>query len=288
MVKQVLVFCAAVVSASAWAEQPINESRPLTADGHVRVSNVAGAIHVTGWPHDEVQITGELGDGVEGLTVEGDRKSLSVLVRVPEKSRNVDDSTLILKVPVGASLDLEGVSADIIVDAVSGRVAATTVSGDVHLTVASKQIAARTVSGDVTVSAPSASTKLNTVSGDINASGLSGQLMLETVSGDAQIDGAAPFNDLQLKSISGDLNIDAAFTADARVVGETLSGDLQVRTPAPVSAALTVNTFSGSFYNRVVGTTAGKPKGKREIKIGDGKARIDLSSFSGDVTLDSE
>ncbi len=275
-----------LTTVSAWAETPIDETRPLAADGRLHVSNVSGIISVQGWSRNEVEITGMLGEGVEKLEISGDKNSLDVLVRNPNKRRDIGETTLTIKVPSGAGLDLEGVSADIIVSAVKGKLAATTVSGDVRLKVESEQVAGRTVSGDIELVAPSRDTKLYTVSGDVDASGLQGRVALETVSGDADLTGAGPFSDLQLKSISGDITVKGAFTADARVVGETLSGDLLVKTAAPVSAALTVNTFSGAFNNRLASTASSSgPKGRHEIKLGDGKARIDLSSFSGDVTL---
>lgn len=289
--KPALLFVAAALLSvtSAWAETPINQRHPLSADGQLHVSNVSGTIEVSNWSRDEVEITGMLGDGVEKLDVSGDKSRLEVLVRNPNKRRDVGETTLTIKVPTNARLQLDGVSADIIVNGVKGEVAATTVSGDVRLKLESSRVEARTVSGDIDVQAPSKDSKLNTVSGDISAKGLSGKLVLETVSGDADVIGSAAFTDLKLKSISGDLDIDGEFTGDAQVSGETLSGDLRLRVPAPVSAAMTVNTFSGSFNNRISSAvaTSGGSKGKREIKIGDGKARIDLSSFSGDVTIEN-
>ena len=285
-----LMFVAAALLSvtSAWAETPIDQRHALSADGQLHVSNVSGTINVSNWSRDEVEITGMLGDGVDKLDVSGDKSRLEVLVRNPNKRRDVGETVLRIKVPTNARLQLDGVSSDIFVTGVKGDVAATTVSGDVRLKLDASRVEVRTVSGDVDVQSPSKDSKLNTVSGDISAKGLSGKLALETVSGDADVAGSAPFTDLKLKSISGDLNIEGEFTSDARVSGETLSGDLRLRVPAPVSAAMTVNTFSGSFNNRISSAVATSgSKGKREIKLGDGKARIDLSSFSGDVTIES-
>ena len=284
-----MVVAAALLSVtSAWAETPIDERHPLNADGQLHVSNVCGLIEVSVWSRNEVQISGTLGDGVDKLEVSGNKNKLEVLVRNPNKRRDVGDTTLTIKVPVNAQLQLDGVSSDIVVTGVKGAVAAATVSGDVRLKLDSDRVEARTVSGDIDVQAPSKDSKLNTVSGDIIAKGLSGKLVLETVSGDVEVAGAAAFSELKLKSISGDLDLEGEFTTDARVSGETLSGDLRMQVPASVSAALTVNTFSGSFNNRIAGAVATSgSKSKREIKLGDGKARVDLSSFSGDVTIEN-
>jgi DUF4097 and DUF4098 domain-containing protein YvlB len=288
--KPALLFVTAALLSvtSAWAETPIDERHPLDADGQLHVSNVCGLIEVSVWSRNEVQISGTLGDGVDKLDVSGNKNKLEVLVRNPNKRRDVGDTTLTIKVPANAQLQLDGVSSDIVVNGSRGAVTAATVSGDVRLKLESARLEARTVSGDIEVQAPSRDSKLNTVSGDITARGLSGKLALETVSGDAEVAGAAAFSELKLKSISGDLELDGEFTNDARISGETLSGDLRMRVPASVSAALNVNTFSGSFNNRIAGAVATSgSKGKREIRLGDGKARVDLSSFSGDVTIEN-
>lgn len=274
-------------SLAAAAETPIDQRRPLAADGQLHVSNVSGAISVSAWNREEVEIGGMLGDGVETLDISGDRKRLDVIVRNPDKRRDTGDTTLVIKVPAGASLNLEAVSADIDVEHVRGAVSATSVSGDVQLDLRSPQVTARTVSGDIRLRAPSTQTRLNTVSGDIQAGGLSGQLALQTVSGDASVEAGGAFSDLQLKSISGDLDVQVTLAPGARVVGETLSGDLSLRLPRPSSARFTVNTFSGSFHNAYGGDSgdSGDAKGRHELRFGDGKAQIELSSFSGDVTL---
>jgi DUF4097 and DUF4098 domain-containing protein YvlB len=111
---------------------------------------------------------------------------------------------------------------------------------------------------------------------------------METVSGDAQLVGSAAFSDLSLKSISGDFNVEAALAGDGKLVGETLSGDMRVRLPIVTSAAVTLHTFSGEVRSAFGGgTTSGDDRRERqEFKIGDGRARVDLSSFSGDIRLE--
>ena len=51
----------------AAAGTPINKRTSADPNGTVEVSNVAGSVTVTGWNRNEVEVTGELGDGTEKL-----------------------------------------------------------------------------------------------------------------------------------------------------------------------------------------------------------------------------
>lgn len=269
---------------AAFAGTPIDERRPLESSGRVQVSNVAGSVRVSAWDRPEVHVTGELGEGAEKLEISGDARALRIEVRVPRRSDDAEDTELTLLVPAGASLEVDTVSADIAVQGLKGAVKANTVSGDLNLSLTSADVQAHTVSGDLSLRAPSKNTVLNSVSGDLQVQGPSGQLRLETVSGNIDLAGG-PFSSLQLKSISGDMELDAALTDDGRLTGETLSGQLTVRLPASTSAAVSLRSFSGEVLS-TLGGAGGEARERIEFKLGDGRGRIDLSSFSGDIRLD--
>ena len=96
--------------------------RPLKADAHVSVNNVAGRIEVEAWDKNELQITGELGEDVEKLEITGTESSLKVEVKLPRDGHNIDgDTVLLLKLPAGASLEAEAVSADVSVRGLLGQ-----------------------------------------------------------------------------------------------------------------------------------------------------------------------
>ncbi|SHG46932.1 DUF4097 and DUF4098 domain-containing protein YvlB [Hydrocarboniphaga daqingensis] len=270
------------------AGRAIDERRSLKADARVRVSNVAGSIEIVSWDKPEAYISGELGRGADKLDITGSDGNLDIVVRTPKNTRNVEGSELRIMLPVGVALNVEAVSADVIVQGIKGKVVAATVSGEMTLSLAADEVEARTVSGDVVVRAPMRNGSINTVSGDVRASGGGGRLKLETVSGDAELVGASAYSDLSLKSISGDFDVDAALTGDGRFVGETLSGEMRVRMPAATSAQVTLHTFSGDVRSAFGGAvpSGDERRERQEFKIGDGRARVDLSSFSGDIVLD--
>lgn len=285
MFKPIITTALLLGAASAWAGTPIDERRPLRADAALRVSNTCGNIEIAVWDRNEVHITGELGEGSEELLISGSDASLTVEVRNPKKMNNYEDTSLRLLVPAGIRLDVDGVSSDIAVLGVRGALKVNSVSGDVTLNVVSPEISARTVSGDLTLRAPSKDTRINTVSGDIHAAGLQGALKLETVSGNVELIGGS-FGEVSLKSISGDFDLAMNLNADGRLTGETLSGQIALHLPSATSALVSLSTFSGDVNSAFGGEmTTSRRKEKLEFKVGDGRGRIDLSSFSGDIEI---
>ena len=132
----------ATCSAFALAGTPINETRDVDADARIDISNVQGSVKVTGWDRNQVGIEGTLGSGSRGLEVSGNASHLEIKVEGAERSgwfnwgsgSNVEDSILDIRVPAGVELSIETVSAEITVNAVSGRlIDIDTVSGKVRV-----------------------------------------------------------------------------------------------------------------------------------------------------------
>ena len=278
----------AAVIARSEDDRAVDEHRPLKADGHVVVKNVAGGIEVSGWDHDEVSITGTLGDGVDHLDVSGDASQLTVEVKLPKNSHITGDTHLKLQVPAGASVDLSSVSADIVATGLHAAVKANTISGDVDFELESPQISVQTVSGDIILRSPSQNTTVNSVSGDLRMNGPRGDLSATTVSGNLELQGGGPFHQIKLKTISGDSRVDVSLTNDGRIVGESLSGDIDLSVPATLMGVAELKSFSGEARcSSAVATTSSDHGKAHEYVWGNGQgAHIDLSSFSGDIHVD--
>ena len=266
----------------------IDQIRSLKSNGRVYVNNVAGIIDISVWDRNEVEIGGRLGSSQETLDINGDSNELNVVVKLPKKSRSSYDTVLELKVPNNARVDLESVSADVVVNGTRGPVKVNTVSGDVQLVLASPEVSVQTVSGDLKLKAPAAkSTRINSVSGDLELEGLSGVLALETVSGNVDLSRGGRFSDMKLKSISGDIRLDVALDSAAQVSGQTLSGEITMVVPQTLSGAALLKSFSGDVECEGAQTVENHTTRKREYVWGDGRgARVELSSFSGDIRIE--
>jgi DUF4097 and DUF4098 domain-containing protein YvlB len=286
----------------AFAGTPINETRPLAADGQVHIENVKGRIIVRTWANPQVKITGTLGKGVEKLDVSGDNRSLDIRVRYPNSrggwnlwgrdDNRTEPTELEITLPQKASVDVDSVSADVDVQQVAGRkLDVSAVSGDVIVTASSPGEASfENVSGDTTLRITTAKVEAQSVSGDLKISGgLTGDVSLETVSGNLEL-GAKDLDNLEVNTVSGDAILRAALRSGGRIKAETLSGELQLMMPRATSAKLHVETFSGDISSPSghVDREEHGPGAKLDTSLGDGRGRIELQSFSGDVQLSFE
>jgi hypothetical protein len=288
---------AAVVSAPAFAATPINQVRPLAADGRVHIENIKGRVVVRTWAQPQVRITGSLGRGVEKLDISGGSQSLDIVVEYPDhdggwhwgKKDDTEPTMLEVTIPSHASLDVETVSADIDVQQMAGRkLSAESVSGAITVTASSPgQAEVENVSGNIMLRLTTNSLDASAVSGDVRASGgITGEVDMETVSGDLEL-GALALDRLEVSTVSGDATLRAALRPNAQVKAETLSGELRLELPANTSARLHAETFSGDIRapSGKVDEEEHGPGKSLDTRIGNGSADIHLESFSGEVEV---
>jgi hypothetical protein len=289
-------LAAALFVAPAFAATPINQTRPLDADGTVNISNVQGRITVRTWDQPQVKITGSLGKGVEKLVVEGDANALRIEVKYPEHRgvwgwgrRGDQDEPTILDVtlPRHASVEAEAVSADVDVQGVLGRrLEIESVSGDVHVAKSAPGKAdIEAVSGDLELWLDTAELSVDNVSGDTHVHGaLTGDLDLESVSGDLVL-AARQIRRLSISTVSGDADLRLALAPGASLDGESVSGNITIMLPASTSARLSAESFSGDIDSPVghVEEEEHGPGRSLDAKLGGGSAQVKVETLSGDI-----
>lgn len=297
MIHKFLPLAAVCVAGSALAGTPINQTRAVAPDARIEISNVKGTVTVSAWDKPEVAISGTLGEGSRGLTVEGEGPHLRVKVEGPDKSKgflhwgsdaSMEESELELKVPRQASLDVNVVSAEVDVSGVSGKeVQIESVSGRVRLDSGSPRIAVNAVSGDVEITGKADDARIETVSGDIHARGLSGRIHTETVSGGIHVDASHALKDADASTVSGDIEIRGQLASAGRVRIESMSGDVRLRFPADLSARLEAQSFSGTIrtdFGSVEKREHG-PGSHLSAAVGKSDGDVSIDTFSGDVSI---
>ncbi|RAP58454.1 DUF4097 family beta strand repeat-containing protein [Oleiagrimonas sp. MCCC 1A03011] len=294
--KRLLVLPLLLFSAIALAGQPIDQTRDLAADGHVKIVNVKGSIQVTTWDRNQVHVGGTLGKGSPGLQVEKDGDTLLIKVKTPEKSGlfhwggddNMEPSTLDVQVPRGASVAVDAVSATTDIRGLSGgTVDVNSVSGDVRIDADSPKVSVDAVSARVELSGAMQQADIQTVSGDIIAPKVAQRGDLETVSGEIRLHGG-PFAKISMNTVSGDVEVDGGLQKDGHIEVDSVSGDVKLRLPATLSAQMRVSTFSGdirSAFGQVIEKAHG-PGSSLNSRIGQGDGNIDVQTFSGDVKIE--
>ncbi len=282
-------------SGIAMAGTAINETRDVSADVTVEVSNVRGSVTVRGWDKPTVEITGTLGEGSKGLTVEGSGSRLRIKVEPPGSqgwfswgsSNNMQDSTLDIRIPRKGSLQVDVVSAIVDASGIAGReLRVETVSGKVKLEAKVSELAVDSVSGNIDMNGSADHANFESVSGDIRLRAGGGDFKFDTVSGDIDAE-LASYRGITGGTVSGDMRLRGIPGRDARVEVETMSGDVNLDLPSDTSGKLHAETFSGSLdsdFGKVAEPDHG-PGRSLEATMGEGAGRYHVETFSGDIVI---
>ena len=289
-----LATAAVLLAAASQADAAQNLSKHATvaADATIDVSNVAGRVDVTAWDRNEVELTAMLENDKDRLEFEATDRQVRIKVVRPDSHYldHDDDAILTLKIPKGARLSTETVSADTTVSGVLGEQRLESVSGEVRTQAYDAPVKLGTVSGDGRISGNNgkADVSVETVSGLITVSGVRGNYAGEAVSGSLSINLAAA-DRLNAKSISGDIDARVELLSSARVEMETVSGTIELKMKAPVNAEFELESFSGDigscFGQKARDKNRYGPGSELDFTQGNGGARVSISSLSGDINI---
>jgi hypothetical protein len=250
--------------------------------GIVDLGLVAGEITVTGWERAEAKVHATSEGPPIHAALGRDRIALDVHPHHDDRDVAFD-----LTVPYGT------------------RVIAHSVSGDVRIRDVRGDLDGRTVSGDADVAGASATT-LESVSGALRAHGIVGNIRVLSVSGDVDLDTVR--GDVDIGTVSGDIVVPAAWSRVVHVESvsgdvtyggpidpagryefHSHSGDVILRLPVHASAALSLDTFSGSVDSDFpVPLTDARHVGLGhhiDVLLGRGGPRVMIETFSGDIAL---
>jgi DUF4097 and DUF4098 domain-containing protein YvlB len=147
-----------------------------------------------------------------------------------------------------------------------GRVDVTTGSGNVVVRGAKDEVRVRTGSGNIRVEQPGANVEAGAGSGDIELRGATADVRLHTGSGAISVDGnPAPTAYWDIRASSGDVELHVPSSASFRFYARSSSGGIDVTVPS---------------------VTEGTP-GKHDFqaRVGDGKARVEVETSSGSISL---
>ncbi|MBQ4854687.1 DUF4097 family beta strand repeat protein [Rhodanobacter sp. B2A1Ga4] len=288
-----LLLCLCI--GQALADTPIQLHHDATPTARISIGNVAGTVTVTAWDRNEVQVSGRLGDGAKPLVITGSNGDLAIKVEPQGGSgwfnwggdSRMAPTTLELRVPKAASLDVDVVSAPLVIDGMEGgSIQVNTVSGKARINARTPSLKVDSVSGGIEQAGHAGQAELQTVSGDILAPALGRSVTLQTISGRIQAHGG-PWQKLTLSTVSGDVQLGGALAPAGSIGIDSMSGNVQVQLPANTSASLHASSFSGDLRSDF--GNAKKPEhgpgSSLDVHLGDGAGKISIETFSGDLRV---
>ncbi len=283
----------AAIAPPAVAAQNLTKRATVAADVTIEVSNVQGRVDVTAWDRNEVELVAVLESDKDELEFEATDRHVRIEVDRPNGrygNTNNEESMLTLRVPKGARLSVDTVSADITVNGVRGEQELESVSGEVQTQAFDAPVSLASVSGEVTVTGHGGKAAVSTenVSGSVTASGLRGSYEGEVVSGSINAEIAAAER-LVVSSVSGDIEVRAGLTEAARVGMESISGTITLTLKPPVNSEFELESFSGDidncFGHKARDTSKYTPGSELSFTQGKGGARVEIETLSGEISV---
>jgi DUF4097 and DUF4098 domain-containing protein YvlB len=279
----------------ALADTPIELRHNATASTHVSITNIAGTVNVVAWDRNEVQVSGRLGDGAKPLMITGDNDHMEIKVEPRGGSglfnwsgdSRMAPTTLELHVPKAASLEVDVVSAPLVIDGMDGgKIEVNAVSSKVRINARTPSLSVDNVSGNIELAGHAAKAKLQTVSGDILSPSLGDDSELQTISGRIRA-GGGPWQKLTLSTVSGDVQLTGDVAANGKLDIDSMSGNVELQLTDHTSAKLHASSFSGDLHSDF-GTPRESdhgPGSSLQAQLGDGSGTINIETFSGDLRV---
>jgi DUF4097 and DUF4098 domain-containing protein YvlB len=294
-----LLFCAAApTSASAQDEDrftQIDTTLRLDRGGAVDLSLISGRIRVVGWDRPDVHIKASIESGYLDLSANSSRITLEVDESGDRRGRHghnsVGEAQYDVSVPRGVRLILEAVSGDVTAKGSQGEIEATSVSGDVEISDALREASVESVSGSAHAFNVNGNLRAETVSGDLRAENVSGNVEASSVSGTIRLTGIKS-RDVRTETVSGDIIYVGTIEPSGRYGFESHSGTVRMDIPKDAGAQFSVETFSGDVSTNFPVTIPprqgrGRREGHMEFTLGDGRARVTATTFSGRIVINN-
>jgi len=255
--------------------------RHFTVKGRpvVMIQNVAnGRIEVKSWKNPEIVVSASQPSNKIGLDMEQADNRIDVTASIVDSSGQESELTenIQLTVPEETELQIKSQSGLIYVEQVLGDMTLESVGGDIHLKEVSGYIIVKTTGG----------TLVCTLCG--------GKLKFDSVSGSAQILQPS-FTNVTLYTSFGNILFDGDFIRTGIYSMKSGRGLVEVRFAGTDSFDLNAQTASGTVDNRAEAFLKPDSHGIRHSaskyakglfgSVGNGLAKVELSSFSGTIRI---
>ncbi len=257
----------------------------LDRGGAVSISVYSGHVNVIGVAGSQVRVRGIVDRG----ELKFDSHSGSVRMQIEPDRRHGGNADLDLTVPTGTRVSIEGFSAPYSVKGVKGAVRLQSMSGNVEVTDAVGRVAIETVSGNIAVTNVDGDVRAEAVSGRLDLSNINGDIESESISGHVWVT-AAKSRSVRAETVSGSVSYSGTVDPTGTYTFRSNSGRVTLAVPADVGATVSLETFSGNVDSDFPvtlgsGTNRMGHDSKFEFKIGNGRARMTLESFSGNIRI---
>ena len=279
-------------SVATEAQVKVERGLKLDNDGSVRISNLVGSVHVTGWDRDSVALRGSLPKG-DKLYMGGGQKGIKLFIE-PLNDRNPQPSRLDVTVPARAKVWVKTATAEVEVSGVTGELDLYVVGGKIRVTGKPSELNAEAIDGDIEVNGAPGWLRAKSASGNVTLNGSSPDVAISTVSGGIVINSITAaengnFERAKIESVTGPIRFNGDIEKGASITFDTHSGLTEIAIPRKTGADFDIASIAGTISNELNYSRPVKGRYGRGSELimtnSSGGAHITIRSFKGPVTL---
>jgi DUF4097 and DUF4098 domain-containing protein YvlB len=265
--------------------QRVDTTVSLEKGGTLSVSVWSGRVNVSAGSGSSVRVRGT----VERDAMQLRARSSGVSISMESERRHGGRAELDITVPEGTDVVLEGYSAPYVIQGVKGGVRAESLSGSIRVSDAARRVLLETVSGNIDVTKVDGDVRAESVSGTQTMTDVAGDIESESVSGTISIS-RAKSTSVRAETVSGSIGYRGTFEPSGNYEFRSHSGRVTLGMPADAGATVSLQTFNGNVDSDFP-VTLESGRGRRghesrfDFKIGNGRTRIVLETFSGDIKI---
>jgi hypothetical protein len=277
-------------------KEDFHSSYEVQPGGRLNVENSNGAVEITAWEKNTVDVSGtkysSTESGMRDIRIDIVQSGNNVNIRtiLPTGFRGGMGARYVIRVPARYELDrIISSNGSINVDSVNGTARLKTSNGAVHITRASGKLDVETSNGSIEIRGHDGDAVMRTSNGRIDADGVKGLLEARTSNGSihARLTDPVPNAPIKVESSNGSIELTLANLKDNPVRATTSNSSITLRLPSSTNAYLRAHTsnshVSSDFDVLIRGGQA--TKHTLEGTIGSGGPTIDLGTSNGSIRI---
>jgi hypothetical protein len=264
-------------------QQATDTTLTVRPNGLLELENYnGGRIVIRSWDRNEVRLRARHGPRVS-IDISRDGSQISV---DPEARRGLPGPVdFDITLPRRFSVNIDAMTSDIDIADIEGDIDAENINGNILVTRVTGRVSASSVEGTVTFRNTQGDVAAETVNRNVEITDHEGDVDAETVNGSVILRGIRS-TAVKAETVNGSVQYDGEFRASGSYDLSTHNGSITVTVPDGTNASVTVETYQGqveSDFPISIRNTRGRER--MTFTIGDGGARLALSSFGGNIRL---
>jgi hypothetical protein len=234
-----------------------------------------GRVDVRAWDRDEVSV--ETSSPVRVSTT-------GTLVQVDVGGRRTGrESSVVVSVPRWMPISIDAARAAVTVEGAGADVSVESVGGTVRVRGGNGRVSARSVGGSVYIEDAQGRIEAESLNQNVRLIGVTGEVRAETTNGNISIE-RAQTSDLVASTNNGSITFDGPIRNDGVYRLTTHNGQVSVAIPENANATVSVSTYNGRYRSTFpISVSRVGPDRRVTFVVGNGSARIEASSFNGNI-----